>query len=71
MLPGCPIEFLSLRPPQIADADRKIATLYDMLDYQDASNVDKKGLPFTVIYSHNNAFVLMLNLAVGQDGVRH
>lgn len=34
---------------QIADADRKIATLYDMLDYQDASNVDKKGLPLTVI----------------------
>ncbi|KAH9180033.1 1-Cys peroxiredoxin [Lactarius sanguifluus] len=25
-----------------------IATLYDMLDYQDATNVDKKGLPLTV-----------------------
>ena len=36
--------------PQIADSDRKIATLYDMLDYQDASNVDKKGLPLTVIF---------------------
>jgi hypothetical protein len=35
-------------PPQIGDHDRKIATLYDMLDYQDASNVDKKGLPLTV-----------------------
>ena len=35
---------------QIADSDRKIATLYDMLDYQDASNVDKKGLPLTVIF---------------------
>lgn len=35
-------------PPQIADSDRKIATLYDMLDHQDASNVDKKGLPLTV-----------------------
>lgn len=34
--------------PIIADSDRKIATLYDMLDYQDASNVDKKGLPLTV-----------------------
>jgi alkyl hydroperoxide reductase subunit AhpC len=34
--------------PIIADADRHIATLYDMLDYQDATNVDKKGLPFTV-----------------------
>ena len=34
--------------PQIADADRKISTLYDMLDYQDATNRDAKGLPFTV-----------------------
>jgi alkyl hydroperoxide reductase subunit AhpC len=40
---------LSSHSPQIADSDRKIATLYDMLDYQDASNVDKKGLPLTVI----------------------
>ncbi|KAI9347818.1 thioredoxin-like protein [Zopfochytrium polystomum] len=34
--------------PIIEDFDRKIATLYDMLDYQDATNVDKKGLPLTV-----------------------
>ncbi|KIJ39496.1 hypothetical protein M422DRAFT_230739 [Sphaerobolus stellatus SS14] len=34
--------------PIIADPDRKISTLYDMLDYQDATNVDNKGLPFTV-----------------------
>ena len=33
---------------QIADEDRKISTLYDMLDYQDATNKDSKGLPFTV-----------------------
>ena len=33
---------------QIADEDRKISTLYDMLDYQDATNKDNKGLPFTV-----------------------
>lgn len=33
---------------QIADADRKISTLYDMLDEQDATNRDNKGLPFTV-----------------------
>ncbi|KAF8485079.1 1-Cys peroxiredoxin [Russula ochroleuca] len=37
-----------LQYPIIADSDRKVATLYDMLDYQDASNVDKKGLPLTV-----------------------
>jgi len=34
--------------PIIADADRKISTLYDMLDAQDATNVDAKGIPFTV-----------------------
>ncbi|KAI0049620.1 1-Cys peroxiredoxin [Auriscalpium vulgare] len=34
--------------PIIADGDRKIATLYDMLDRQDATNVDKKGMPLTV-----------------------
>jgi len=34
--------------PIIADADRKIAYLYDMLDYDDITNVDKKGLPLTV-----------------------
>ena len=33
---------------QIADEDRKISTLYDMLDYQDATNRDQKGLAFTV-----------------------
>jgi len=34
--------------PIIADADRKISTLYDMLDEQDATNRDNKGLPFTI-----------------------
>ncbi len=33
---------------QIADEDRKISTLYDMLDEQDPTNRDAKGLPFTV-----------------------
>ena len=33
---------------QIADKERKVATLYDMLDDQDATNVDAKGIPFTV-----------------------
>jgi alkyl hydroperoxide reductase subunit AhpC len=37
-----------LKFPIIADADRKIATLYDMLDHQDLTNVDKKGMPLTV-----------------------
>ncbi|KAJ3044308.1 hypothetical protein HDV00_002628 [Rhizophlyctis rosea] len=38
----------SVQFPIIADADRKIATVYDMLDKQDATNVDKKGMPLTV-----------------------
>jgi alkyl hydroperoxide reductase subunit AhpC len=36
--------------PIIADPDRKISYIYDMLDYQDATNRDLKGLPFTVRY---------------------
>ncbi|KAJ3109894.1 hypothetical protein HDU96_007075 [Phlyctochytrium bullatum] len=34
--------------PIIADATRRIATLYDMLDHQDATNVDALGMPLTV-----------------------
>ncbi len=34
--------------PIIADQDRKIATEYDMLDALDPTNVDAKGIPFTV-----------------------
>lgn len=40
---GSPLDF-----PIIADKDRKIAHLYDMLDHQDITNVDAKGIPFTV-----------------------
>lgn len=39
---------VDLKFPIIADEDRKIATLYDMLDEQDATNKDDKGIPFTV-----------------------
>ncbi|KAH9843668.1 1-Cys peroxiredoxin [Rhodofomes roseus] len=38
----------SVNFPIIADAERKISTLYDMLDEQDATNRDGKGLPFTI-----------------------
>ncbi|KAI8837093.1 thioredoxin-like protein [Chytridium lagenaria] len=38
----------SVKFPIIADKDRKIATLYDMLDHQDATNIDKVGMPLTV-----------------------
>jgi len=34
--------------PIIGDKDRKVAYLYDMLDYQDTTNVDSKGIAFTI-----------------------
>lgn len=34
--------------PIIADPKRKVAELYDMIDHQDASNVDDKGVQFTI-----------------------
>ncbi|RHZ62770.1 peroxiredoxin [Aspergillus thermomutatus] len=34
--------------PIIADPSRKIAHLYDMVDYQDTTNVDEKGIAFTI-----------------------
>lgn len=34
--------------PIIADKSRKISALYGMLDNQDKTNVDAKGIPFTV-----------------------
>ncbi|KAL7006541.1 peroxiredoxin 1 [Cystobasidiomycetes sp. EMM_F5] len=39
---------VDLKFPIIADEDRKVAKLYDMLDAQDLTNVDQKGIPFTV-----------------------
>ncbi|GJJ75113.1 glutaredoxin/glutathione-dependent peroxiredoxin [Entomortierella parvispora] len=39
---------VSLNFPIIADDSREISTLYDMLDYQDLTNLDAKGIPFTV-----------------------
>ncbi|EEQ85711.1 peroxidase [Blastomyces dermatitidis ER-3] len=38
----------NLQFPIIADADRKISYLYDMLDYQDTTNVDEKGMAMTI-----------------------
>ncbi|EFE41016.1 AhpC/TSA family thioredoxin peroxidase, putative [Trichophyton verrucosum HKI 0517] len=38
----------SLQFPIIADADRKVSYLYDMIDYQDTTNVDEKGQSFDI-----------------------
>lgn len=37
-----------LQFPIIADADRKIAFTYDMVDAQDVTNKDEKGIAFTI-----------------------
>jgi alkyl hydroperoxide reductase subunit AhpC len=34
--------------PIIADAERKVAWLYDMVDSQDLTNIDEKGIAFTI-----------------------
>jgi len=34
--------------PIIADKERKVAYLYDMIDQQDMTNVDEKGIAFTI-----------------------
>ncbi|KAJ3491577.1 hypothetical protein NLI96_g603 [Meripilus lineatus] len=34
--------------PIIADTERKVSLLYDMLDHQDMTNVDEEGLPYTI-----------------------
>jgi len=38
----------NLQFPIIADADRKVAFLYDMVDQQDLQNIDEKGIAFTI-----------------------
>lgn len=37
-----------LRFPIIGDKERKVAYAYDMLDHQDTTNVDSKGIAFTI-----------------------
>ena len=34
--------------PIIGDKERKVSYLYDMLDHQDTTNVDQKGIAFTI-----------------------
>ena len=38
----------NLQFPIIADADREVAFLYDMIDQQDLENIDEKGIAFTI-----------------------
>ena len=38
----------NLKFPIIGDKERQVAYAYDMLDYQDTTNVDSKGIAFTI-----------------------
>ena len=38
----------SLSFPIIGDKQRQVALAYDMIDHQDATNVDSKGIAFTI-----------------------
>jgi alkyl hydroperoxide reductase subunit AhpC len=38
----------NLKFPIIGDKERKVALAYDMIDHQDATNVDSKGIAFTI-----------------------
>ncbi|MCJ1486415.1 peroxiredoxin 1 [Schaereria dolodes] len=38
----------NLKFPIIGDKERKVAYLYDMIDHQDATNVDQKGVAYTI-----------------------
>lgn len=38
----------NLQFPIIGDKNRQVALLYDMIDHQDATNVDSKGIAFTI-----------------------
>ncbi|KAL1966439.1 hypothetical protein VTN77DRAFT_4581 [Rasamsonia byssochlamydoides] len=38
----------NLKFPIIADPERKVAYLYDMIDYDDTTNVDQKGMALTI-----------------------
>ncbi|KAL1306095.1 hypothetical protein AAFC00_004213 [Neodothiora populina] len=38
----------SLKFPIIGDKERKVAFAYDMIDHQDTTNVDAKGIAFTI-----------------------
>ncbi|KAB8336706.1 hypothetical protein FH972_021016 [Carpinus fangiana] len=38
----------TLKFPIIGDKQRQVALLYDMIDHQDATNVDSKGIAFTI-----------------------
>lgn len=42
------VESTNLQFPIIADADRKVAFLYDMIDQQDLDDLPSKGIAFTI-----------------------
>ncbi|GAA5983664.1 hypothetical protein JCM11641_000926 [Rhodosporidiobolus odoratus] len=63
----------SVQFPIIADPSRKIAALYDMLDEQDLTNLDEKGIPFTVrsVYVIDPKKTIRLTLTYPASTGRH
>ncbi|GAA5885924.1 hypothetical protein JCM6882_004205 [Rhodosporidiobolus microsporus] len=64
---------VNLQFPIIADAERKVAALYDMLDEQDLTNLDEKGIPFTVrsVYVIDPKKTIRLTLTYPASTGRH
>jgi len=64
---------VDLQFPIIADPSREIAHLYDMLDEQDLTNLDDKGIPFTVrsVYVIDPKKTIRLTLTYPASTGRH
>jgi alkyl hydroperoxide reductase subunit AhpC len=64
---------VDLHFPIIADPSREIAHLYDMLDEQDLTNLDEKGIPFTVrsVYVIDPKKTIRLTLTYPASTGRH
>lgn len=63
----------NLQFPIIADPSREVAHLYDMLDEQDLTNLDEKGIPFTVrsVYVIDPKKTIRLTLTYPASTGRH
>jgi alkyl hydroperoxide reductase subunit AhpC len=67
----------NLQFPITADADRKVVWLYDMVDAQDLTNIDKKSTAFTIcsVFIIDPAkkvrLIMMYPASTGRNTSRH
>lgn len=61
----------NLQFPIIADPERKVSYLYDMLDAQDLTNIDQKGIAFTIrsVFIIDPAKKVRLTMVCGSEDV--